>query len=776
MNFATERSGELPENTRARLVVPVRFGSEVKLWRGHFYSFVWHRGHMFGPRAVTCALLSLEKWLYLKMEAQQAIEGYLATIVAESRSIALAGVLVEVGKKNPELFLGPLSPIVEALEFSWIERQLRATGEDAYMGVSFDILGGETRVAHEWASLPHRKEGLNELVLRHFLGDPRWQTMVEEMKPRWLARLADKENPAPEFLASAVSQFDTTNWKLEHSDNKTLITYTPPANLPQPTAEEVAQQERTRLLLFIPLECHRMLEREVDSPEAKLMEWWALLPQIEALTIPEEQRAYRSTDDTLLGIVAVAVVLHREWLAAEPAREELAFRLLFEAGLNRQRSWNSFLEVAAYKWDNFAAWAMTTLWCESPDEPVFRQGVAGLAMWERYPVVERVLLVAARSRKQLGPHFDMLLSHAVRYAPLRDRLNTDRAWHKTTFDHTAAIGGHYESFVNGDTEPLPESWKTIATPKPAGHYGQSGGMDMMQLHAALTWAADLKQARDAPERNGWIGLHVQAMSCGLARLERLAGLLAEKGEDHQLMDERAAYHSETELLKRLGKMVACMAPGEEHPRLWAPIFALGAHGAQWINAFLSAWFLEAGAHEEVKPAMAEQWTAMMKFASASSAWTAKQGHWRSGRDLWEELLGLRYLGWRYWDERLIGVVKAVRGFHEAWAREHSTSPYDTHHYLIFLGHKAARATRVGGLLIYRHPDVLADDDFWTDEDIQDGFARVLKLTLEENWSELAANGDARAAFLDIALKLAAQQHALGSELLGIAAKRFADLA
>jgi hypothetical protein len=129
----------------------------------------------------------------------------------------------------------------------------------------------------------------------------------------------------------------------------------------------------------------------------------------------------------------------------------------------------------------------------------------------------------------------------------------------------------------------------------------------------------------------------------------------------------------------------------------------------------------------------------------------------------------------YWDERMIDIVQAVREFHETWARQHATSAYDSQHYLIFLGHKGARGTRIGGLLLYHQPTVLADDYFWAEEDIQNDFARVLKLTLDENWTELAANPAARAAFLAIALKLSAQQHALGNELLAAAAQRFAAL-
>ena len=775
VNFATDRALELPAPLRPPIVVPVRVNDKINLWHGHTRSFMWHRGHVFGPKTVSCALLSLEKWFYLQLEAGRSIDDYLRTIIEQSRSIALAGVLVEIGKKSPDLFLGPLRPIVEALEFSWIEHQLRADQEAGFMGASFEFFGHERKWAYEWATMPHRDEPLNQLFLRLFLTDARWSTMIAELKPRWKERLSSTESPAPEFFASAVDQFDLANSKLETTDGKTRITYTPSIAPPPLTPEELAQQERTALLLLLPRECRRMLHAEIPSPEGTLAAWWELIPKIESQQIPADQQDYRSVADALLGIVAVAVVLHRTWLAADPAREHLAARLLIETGQKRRRSWATRDDTADYKWDNFAAWAMTSLWCEDPEDPVLRQGVAGLAMWERYNVVERVMIVAANHRAELGPAFDQLLAHALRCAPLKDRMLTDSEWQTKTFDHTAAIGELFEAFLTGKTAPMPASWKTIAIPKPPGHYRQSGGIDMMQLYAALTWTADLNLARDSAEMHQWIRMLQESLSCGIARLERLAKMVEAQGKDADLLEERDAFKGEKDLLERLGQIVARMAPGENHQQLWEPIFSLGAIGDQWIDAFLGAWFLDAGAHGNVKPAMAEQWVAMLKFASTSTAWTSANLGRRVGRDLWEELLGIRTLGWSYWDQAMIPIVAAARDYHEAWARQHATSYYDTNHYLIFLGHKGARATRVSGLLLYHQPAVMANSSYWSEDDIQNGFARVLQLALDENWAELTANPAAREAFLAVALKLASQQHPLGSELLTVAAQRFASL-
>lgn len=773
VNFATDRAGELPPGARTQISVPVRVGEEVRPWRGHTYSYAWSKGHVFGPRMVGCALLSLEKWLYLHLEEKKPIDGHLATIIELGRSIALAGVLVSVGKFKPELFLGPLKSIVEALEFSWIERQLRAETADGYMGASFDFMGSEIKHVQEWVGMPHRKEALNEIVLKGFLTQRPWREMIEEFMPRWQQRLADKDTPPPEFFASTVSQFDLANWTIEERDGKQLIIYTPPADLPKLTAEEEAQMERTRLLLFIPMECRKILHGEQESSEEKLAGWWRLIPTIEAQKIPEEQQDYRSATDALFGIVAVAVVKHPTWLAADPQRQKEAGRILFD--LKPRPSWATPDALIDYKWDDFAAFAMTSLWCDEPNAPLLRQGVGGLAMWQRYGVVERVLLIAAAKREQLGAAFEQLLAHALRYAPIRDRVNADRNWGEKSFDHTAVLQQHYEAFAQGTTEPMPKDWNSLATPKPAGHHNHSGGMDIPQINAVLRWAEDLSLARDAGEKEAWIGMHRQALLCALVRLDRLRTMISENGEDADFSDERWAFKGEEELLKRLGQIVARMAPGENHRVLWETLFAFGALGDRWIDAFLGGWFLEAGGHDTPQPAMAEQWKAMLDYAAASPAWSTDEYGWRVGRELHEDLLGFRTLGWQYWDERLVGVVPVVREHHESWARKHAHSRYDTNHYLIFLGHRATRGIRIGGLMLYHQHAPMDDANYWGDTDIQDGFANALRLALNENWSELAASKPARDAFMAIALKLASLQHSLGSELLTTAASRFGAL-
>src|SRR5665213_1459769 len=138
--------------------MPVTVDGETRLWRGHQFSYLWHQGHVFGPRVVGCALLSLEKWLYLLMDQDQPIDEHLVTILRESRSIALAAVLISAGKRKPDLFLGSLRPILEAVDFCQMEESVRCGIEGGFHASAFYERSAAIReVWREWVQMPHRK-------------------------------------------------------------------------------------------------------------------------------------------------------------------------------------------------------------------------------------------------------------------------------------------------------------------------------------------------------------------------------------------------------------------------------------------------------------------------------------------------------------------------------------------------------------------------------------------------------------------------------------------
>jgi hypothetical protein len=720
----------------------------------------------------------LERWLYLLMDADQPFEPHLATILRESRSIALGAVLVSVGKRRPNLFLGVLRPILAAPEFYRLEEMaqnpMNTGGFRSPMWSEPEVL---RKAWSDWMQMPHRKEMLGEIAMRMFLSHPEWRAATKEICEGWQERLdaATEESPAPVWLPRMIAQFDLSNWRAQSHESGTLLTFEPPPTLPQPTAEEEKRLQRFEKLGLVPFKCRQILEGEKESTEEKIAAWWEELAVIRALAVPDEERGVRDVEDAVCGIVAVAIVRHRPWLAADRAREVEALSILEEVGASPPGGfWFVEDDVSDHKWDNFAAWALTTLWVEKPNDPFLRGAVAGLAMWERYLVVERVLRVAAEHRVELGAQFDQLLAHTIRYAQVRHIVQMEKFAQEKTFDLETWAKRHIEQFCDNETHPLPAEWAEIRDAMPGRFWGGSmtNSFDFGHINAALAWAQDLDQARDEPERRAWIHLHRQALLCGINRMEQWARLVEETGGE-EFGDSQWKWpdRGEEVLLQRIAGIVARLRPGEPHALLWQPVLALGADASHWVQRFVSHWLLEAAGHDHPAPALIEQWVAMLDFAENCEAWKKETSRLSEMDDTWDDLLGLSPFSSEFWHSELAPAVNAIRPYFQRWALPHMRSDHTVCTIIYFLKTKAAVALRMEGLSWLREGVPLDNQYFWKEESIQNAFAGFLRLLYDEHWSSVAALPSAREAFMTFALKLSALQHPLGSEMLTLAGNR-----
>ena len=72
------------------------------------------------PSAVASALMALEQYFYQRLEAGEDVADDVAKTLARTRCVAPLGVLIDVGKRSPSLFDGPLRTLLSAPEvYSW---------------------------------------------------------------------------------------------------------------------------------------------------------------------------------------------------------------------------------------------------------------------------------------------------------------------------------------------------------------------------------------------------------------------------------------------------------------------------------------------------------------------------------------------------------------------------------------------------------------------------------------------------------------------------------
>ena len=69
--------------------------------------------------------MALEQWLYEQIDRGENIDQWLTRILRESKSLAFAGLLFDIGKRTPTLFAGVLKPLLR----NWVllERDRQVT-------------------------------------------------------------------------------------------------------------------------------------------------------------------------------------------------------------------------------------------------------------------------------------------------------------------------------------------------------------------------------------------------------------------------------------------------------------------------------------------------------------------------------------------------------------------------------------------------------------------------------------------------------------------------
>ena len=192
-NFGTHRY------TEDRVWLDVMVDGQARHWYGDSNVFRWHHDWpMSHGSQIQSGLMALEQWLYEQIDQGIPIEPWIARILAESESVAFAGVLLDVGKRAPELFSTVLAPLFFTWEIWDWDFQLATLRQSERQPPGF--WGRQAprlfTLAQEWHQLPHRSEALltpNGLIARTMLGHQQFRAFFEEVRSAWKAALQQDE-------------------------------------------------------------------------------------------------------------------------------------------------------------------------------------------------------------------------------------------------------------------------------------------------------------------------------------------------------------------------------------------------------------------------------------------------------------------------------------------------------------------------------------------------------------------------------------------------------
>jgi hypothetical protein len=647
VNFATRRFAGNESLT-------VVLGNESRAWFGDNRVFRWHHDWPLSSGAVIqCSLMALEQWLYEQIDRGENIDRWLTRILRESESLAFAGLLFDVGKRLPTLFSGVLKPLLR----NWVlldwDRQAttlrqKESGALGYWGLQPRLM---IEIGRRWYGMPHRRNlliYLNGGVIETMIGDEEHGPFFEGLRADW-SRELDAQGQ-PETLRLLIERFNPANYTFEMRDGKQVpVGFQWPEAIERRNTEDLRRIGAESMLMRLPQRCRDRLDAARPLSEEELAWLWTYLQDTEARPAPVavDGDPIIHAQDVLCGGIAVLVVLHHDWLIADPGRIAWCRRKL-AAVLEQPPSpfrFDSETASGECKWDTFAAEAGVALLARNRDDALARRLAAIGVIGFHYSTTARTMLSACRHRERLGDDFNRMLGLAIRWAGLRTPLAfatrpgldaPDETWHERKEDlirdfverrspvelpDIRAVNATAAAEIEAiQARRFPEMARTRGTPRRsrrrAGRsreslYRESFRLDSHVISSAFAWV-DLQSARP-DERSLWLGYVRNFLDLTLGSLPQIDD--PRQQEIDGLPDEFDNW---------VFGLVARTIPGlmaAESPRsLWQRILDLGSPAHQWVERFFWDWFTDGLRAAPPPEDFVRLWTGMIEHALTSPAW------------------------------------------------------------------------------------------------------------------------------------------------------------
>jgi hypothetical protein len=176
VNFSTELWAQayLRNNRSEPTTVSIQLADgSVHKYLGDYWIFTWSHEDSNFIGQLHSALAALERWLCSFVQANGEYSALIEDLLLTTNSVAMLGVLVNVGKSNPCLFQGCLRPLLSIQRiYEW---DFHRAGVHASLGFNAAawMREGEAvfKMAKDWALAPYREKTIRTLVPAMFGSD-----------------------------------------------------------------------------------------------------------------------------------------------------------------------------------------------------------------------------------------------------------------------------------------------------------------------------------------------------------------------------------------------------------------------------------------------------------------------------------------------------------------------------------------------------------------------------------------------------------------------------
>jgi hypothetical protein len=767
VNFCTERWAH--EITRGGGTPPTfaftLADGTVREFTGGFSVFSWSQENSTRNGQLHSTLAALEKWLCSLIDRGVDVSPYLDDLLRTSHSLAVVGVLINVGKYKPDVFKGPLKPLLsDDILYFWDRQRI----EHAAMGVDMSswARGGELmfQMGRDWILAPYRKVRLEQVAANIVTQDDGVAQYLLAAIAKWEAPKQEKE--AVEFRM-LVAELDHRNYvrtlDLESGLEKVEFNY--PADVI--AAAQAFEQDvvLARQALELPQQCRSVLERTgtlTEKSASYLAEMMRIAGSDTDIKLSEELKS-------LACVAAAAALLIKapEWLATHADVVQRA-RAIMEGVVNGIGTDSEDSRVRRIRGDQqvqFAAYVVAEDWIAAPsketDEAVMRIMTAG-----DDTAVVVLCNLAYRSRDTLGSAWWRLLFLALLRSGLSilaprygDEDDVRPRWQRwLRWLRTRRVFGISASIKSVDPLGIAERIEKFERRRWRQRYARDGRRDDIQPGRRMSGGLDTHFLEQA---FAWLFVEGAGLPDPAEQLALLGAFWSHEAWCLRgSADEDDDYKSRGQLGYSIAWALARLAlssPAADAHEVWEQVLTLGPRAHYMIDAFLTQWFVLIKEPTDVAD-FAKRWRPMIEYVLSNEQWAA-EGKWYYAQQLERKVLGFGSTDSIVRAPNHAALVGGMRDLYKAWAETRLPSDQDNMAgFCFFLSSDAGRVLRMEGLewiaaVMRSDPET----GKWYRDSTSNAFVGLLEGAVLEDAGELTKNPSARQALIDLTAHAVARQ-------------------
>jgi hypothetical protein len=756
-------------------------GTEVLIFEGDETVYGWSSGLGNPPNAIEAALMALEQYFYIRIDAGDDITESVAAVLARSRSVAALAVLCDVGKRQPNLFNGPLRALLSAPELYSSEINKLVHGRSHLMIGA--VMQGQYFFEHaqKYHGLEHRNRDLRDVAKERLLKSAEMQSFFCSVRAWWKKRRADGEQLI-DMAEQLDLMLDPANYLMrEDPTHGVVIVNVALERLQAERSNEHQAMNDLMLVTIFPIRCRKLLDERQIQTEAQLEELWQTWMRIRELakarpTLPDgEERFCDEYVNAITGGIAV-LLCHDDWLSQHAARREEVegtLESLLSSDLPTRDGFASGRDGSTWMWDCFLAESAAMLWAREPQDAQRRRLVAQMVFAEKYASVRLLFSRCAEHRAALGDDFGRLRRLAVDWAHVRNRVGVLRSWQHMVPQGDVGVRERLQgevsawseerltSFVDGKLAPLPDDWNRF------DDTSRFAELDTLRRRWPDSRLMDFHLVRCS---HGWLPLPDEALSpeerAGIIQFWRVAldVVAMRPRSDLQREDNQYPHEDEVWVLENVAAVVLQLQPTENPELFWAAIVDLPSDAHDWPEKFLNELHRRALSSEKTPTTYGPLVRQMAQRALSAVDGTLI---WPWHEEVWDALIGID--GWvnDLWAERHSHHVVAIWDVFSAWMEKAPQDGRRLGKFARWLSKPAAAAVRLRTLAWFlKRLQTGERRSVYRDEDVEDHLAKLMNVVWEQDQSRLRATSESFEAFRGLLAWLVERQNSLGLQLQG----------